>query len=202
MNDIDYSFVSSAIPDVMNALYNESVSKEITLEEIRDAFRVKQMIGKQWLLNNVQQHVRDKKLKFLVIGSWLGFTSLCLYKSGFKNITEVDIDVSLEAFSKHLNRFNPNYNHITADVNSIDMSEYDVIVNTSCEHILDNTWFKTAKDTSIMFLQSNNLDGFDDHVNTCSDLDNMVSKYPLNIIYKGYLDFGAWDRFMIVGAKS
>jgi hypothetical protein len=201
MNNIDYTFTSSVIPDVMNALYNESASKDITLEEIRDAFRVKQIISKQWLLNNVQQHVRDKKSKFLVIGSWLGFTSLCLHKLGFENITEIDIDGRLEEFSKHLNRFNPDFKHITADVNSIDTSDYDVIVNTSCEHIFDNTWFKTAKDTSIMFLQSNNLEGFDDHVNTCVDLDDMISKYPLNIVYKEYLDFGAWNRFMLVGTK-
>ena len=199
---IDYSFVAAQIPDVMNALYNERASKDITLEEIRDAFRIKQVTGKQWLLNHFGALVHNKNSKILVIGSWLGFTSLCLHKLGYSNVTEVDPDGRLEDFSKHLNRFNPEFTHITADVNDIDISIYDTIINTSCEHISDNTWFKRIKPDTMIFLHSNNLKGYDDHVNTCENVFEMASKYPMNIIFQGELDFDQWKRFMLIGTAS
>lgn len=197
-NKIDYTSAASLIPDVMNALYNESAATDISLEEIRDAFRVKQMQSKGWLLDQIQKNVVNKESKILIIGSWLGFTSWCLYKLGYKNITEVDVDSRLENFARHLNRFNKNFNHISNDVNNIDTSKYDVIINTSCEHIDDNTWFSNIKSNTLVFLHSNNLPGYD-HTNNCTDLPDMIKKYPLNLKYSGSLNFNDWQRFMLVG---
>lgn len=197
-NDVNYNFVASLIPDVMNALYNEPASKDITLEEIRDAFRIKQMQSKAWLLNQIQDRHINKESKILVIGSWLGFTSWCLHKLGFKNITEIDVDSRLEDFAKHLNRFNKNFSHITDDVNNIDTSKFDVVINTSCEHIDNDRWFLSLDSKSLVFLHSNNLPGYD-HTNTCIDLEEMIKKYPLDLKYSGYLDFKDWKRFMLVG---
>jgi hypothetical protein len=197
-SEIDYSFVANHIPQVMNAMYNEDVAKPLTLFEIRDAFRVKQMQSKAWLVSKLT-HI-DKSKKVLVVGSWLGFTSLCLNKLGFSEITEIDVDPRLEDFSKHLNRFNKKFKHITDDINNIDISEYELIINTSCEHILENSWFdKIAKDT-IIVLHSNNLPGYD-HVNTCESIGEMIEKYPMQLQYSGSLDFTDWKRFMLIGTK-
>jgi hypothetical protein len=196
--DIDYTFVASLIPDVMNALYNEDAAKDISLNEIRDAFRIKQMQSKAWLINQIQQQGINKDCKILVIGSWLGFTSWCLYKLGFKNITEIDPDIRLENFAKHLNRFNKHFTHLTDDVNNIDTSKFDVVINTSCEHIDNNKWFLSLNNQSLVFLHSNNLPGYD-HTNNCVDVDDMIKKYPLTLKYSGSLNFNDWQRFMLVG---
>ena len=198
---IDYSYVSSFIPEVMNAMYNESIAKQTNLYEIRDAFRVKQMQSKAWLISHIKNSNLNLNSKVLVIGSWLGFTSLILSKLGFTNITEVDPDVRLTEFAKHLNRSNKNFLHITDDVNNIDLSNYQIIINTSCEHILEHRWFENIKKGTQLFLHSNDLRGYD-HVNICNDLNSMIEKYPMDLDYAGELDFINWRRFMMIGQKS
>jgi SAM-dependent methyltransferase len=196
---IDYQFVAGCIPKVMNALYNEDVSSVIPLHEIRDAFRVKQMQSKAWLIDTIKNSDLSQDSNILVIGSWLGFTSLCLAELGFKNITETDPDQRLELFAKHLNRFNKNFIHESKDVNDLDMSKFDVIINTSCEHILDNTWFCKIQPNTKVFLHSNNLLGYD-HVNTCESVEDMIKKYPMNLDYAGVLNLKSYKRFMLVGS--
>lgn len=196
---VNYEFVTRYIPDVMNAMYNEQAAEPLSLFEIRDAFRVKQMQSKAWLLSQVRDLSKDKRI--LVIGSWIGFTSWCLYKLGFKYITEVDPDARLEQFAKHLNRHNADYRHITDDVNNLDLSQFDTIINTSCEHILDNSWFDKIPAGARVYLHSNNLEGYD-HVNTCTDVGDMSKKYPLNFEFQGTLDFQDWKRFMLIGTKQ
>lgn len=196
---VDYMFITKLIPDVMNALYNDSAFQSTSLDEIRDAFRIKQMQGKAWLLNQVAQH-SNTSAKVLVIGSWIGFTSYCLYKMGYSNITEVDPDARLEPLALHLNRFNKEYKHITADVNNIDVSAYDIVINTSCEHILDNTWYTNIPAGVTMFLHSIDYPSWD-HTNLCANLSEMVDKYPMKLIYSGTLDLTTYKRFMLVGQK-
>lgn len=198
---LDISRVSVLIPLVMNSLYNETSFQTVNLKEIRDAFRLKQIQSKAWLLENLLQHHNNKDSRILVIGSWLGFTSLCLSHCGYKNITEVDIDPRLEHFARHLNRDNPHFVHLSQDINDVSMKDYDVIINTSCEHILENSWFDRIQHNQLILLHSNNLSGYD-HVNTCDSLQNMIDKYPMNLLYSGELDFGNWNRYMLIGKKS
>lgn len=195
-NDIDYSFVAAQIPSVMNALYNDRAFDSVDLKEIRDAFRVKQMQSKAWLLSQVEQF--DRSTKILVIGSWLGFTSFCLWKMGFSNITECDPDARLETLACHLNRFNKQFQHHSCDVNELDMNGYDLIINTSCEHIADNSWYLKIPSTTTVILHSNNLEGYD-HVNVCANLEEMKSKYPMELLYSGELDLDQYIRFMLLG---
>lgn len=199
--DVDTSFVSSLIPLVMNSMYNADSFRAVSLQEIRDAFRVKQVQSKSWLLQHLDQHQVHVESKILVIGSWLGFTSLCLHHLGYTYITEVDIDHRLAHFARHLNRFNRGFTHVTDDANNLDYSGYDVVINTSCEHIVEDKWFHAISNQSLVILHSNNLEGHD-HVNTCVDLADMSRKYPLNLSYSGELDFGGWKRFMLIGKKS
>lgn len=196
--DIDIRFVSSQIPWVMNALYHEPAFNSVTFEEIRDAFRLKQVQSKAWMMSKLKDV--DKNSRVLVIGSWIGFTSLCLTKMGFKFITETDPDERLTAIATHLNRRNKEFKHLSLDVNDIDLSKFDLIINTSCEHIADNTWYNRIPAGTKVVLHSNNLPGYD-HVNCCNDLDEMIAKYPMDLEYAGGLDLEQYTRFMLVGLQ-
>lgn len=193
-----YNKISSYIPLVMNSLYTNAALNSVNLEEIRDAFRVKQIKSKSWLLDHVLLHVKKSK-KICVIGSWLGYTSLCLYHLGYKNITECDSDPRLTYFSRHLNRFNKTFIHITADVNDIDLSLYDIVINTSCEHIKNNNWFNKLNSNQLIFLQSTDYVG-DDHYNICNSIEDIKNKYKFkNQLYVGKLNLETYNRFMIYG---
>jgi hypothetical protein len=193
--------VCDIIPEVMNALYDQSVFESTSLKEIRDAFRRKQITGKQSLINAIDKHCEDRNSTVLVVGGWFGFTSLCLYKLGFKNITEVDPDGRLEKFSTHLNRGNPSFSRVSLDVNDIDISRYDLIINPSCEHILDNTWFLNISKGSIVVLHSTDYPAVD-HPNTCNSLEEMKEKYPLLITISETINLDYYNRFMLIGEKK
>lgn len=198
-DEIDISNVAKHIPYVMNALYNQEASEFISVNIIRDAFRTKQLQSKQWLMHNFQSFCYKKNYKVLVVGGWLGFTSYCLYNLGYTNITEVDLDPEVAEFSKHLNRFNKNFNHITADINHLNLNEYDVIVNTSCEHIQQHQWFNNLYKNKLLFLQSTDLQGHE-HTNIVQSITEMQKLYKFNTtLYSGQLECGSYNRFMIIG---
>lgn len=201
-NELDYSRIASYIPEVMNALYDAESFESTSLTEMRDAFRMKQLQGKTWLLNTgLLEHCLDKSKRVLVVGSWFGFTSFCLHKLGFSNVTEVDPDGRLEHFAKHLNRFNKRYTHVTADINTVDMSNYDIIVNPSGEHIVDNTWFDNISPSATVIVHSTDYPA-SDHVNTCQHQDELLDRYRMSPVFLGTLDLQTYKRFMIVGLKT
>jgi hypothetical protein len=196
--DIDIKFVASQIPWVMNALYNEAAFASVSFEEIRDAFRLKQIQSKAWMMSKIRDLDKDKPV--LVVGSWIGFTSLCLRKLGFKNISETDPDERLTHIACHLNRHWQDFKHYSDDINNLDLSQYGTIINTSCEHIADNTWFDRIPSGTNLVLHSNNLPGYD-HVNTCENIQEMIVKYPMDVVYSGCLDLEQYTRFMLIGQK-
>lgn len=199
--EIDYSDIARYIPDVMNAMFNEEAAKTITANELRSAFRIKMMQSKAWLTQTFTKQNIDKNAHIIVVGGWLGFTSWCLFKMGYSNITEIDLDDRLHDFSSHMNRFNGSFRHQIADVNDVDISKFDVVINTSCEHILDNEWYDRIVAGTTMILQSNNIDVFD-HINKCNSLDEMIGKYPMTLAYGGELNYGdGTSRFMLAGQK-
>lgn len=197
--EINYDSICAHIPHVIQTLFNPNILASTTLVEIRDAFRINQMQGKAWLLDNI--HHVDRNSKVLVIGSWLGFSSYCLYKQGFHNITETDPDSRLELMARYINKENKSFKHLNSDVNDIDLSGYDLIINTSCEHISDNTWFDKIQPETTVVLQSTNLK-CPDHVNTVDSLVHMKMKYPLNLSYADKLVFSpTFTRYMLIGQK-
>lgn len=200
--DISYQDIAVYIPDVMNAMFNEQAAGVLDIWEIRAAFRIKMMQSKAWLIQKFLDQNVDKNKSILIVGGWLGFTSWALFKNGYNNITEIDVDVRLQNFSRHLNRFNGSFKHMALDVNEVATSDYDVVINTSCEHILDNSWFTKIRNDAILVLQSNNIDVVD-HVNKCNTLDEMEAKYPMSLNYSGELDYNdGTSRFMLVGKKG
>jgi hypothetical protein len=183
----------------MNALFNDAVFESTDLKEMRDAFRVKQMQGKAWLLDAVEKYCYTDD-RILVIGSWFGFTSFCLWKMGFSNITEVDPDARLEKFANHLNRFNKNFTHLTADVNDI-LLDYDVVINPSSEHIADHSWFSGIPRGALVIIHSTDYPS-EDHPNTCNTLEEAKEKYPLDYKFCQTLDLDYYKRFMVIGEKQ
>ena len=77
----------------------------------------------------------------------------------------------------------------------------DWVINTSCEH-MDNSWFETADSKQLIIMQSNNSPEFEGHINTCEDLEDFKTKYPLRKnLFAGELQTPAYTRFMQIGYK-
>lgn len=197
--DIDHVLISSFIPEYMNCFYSDQCITLTNLHEIRDMMRLKQIKGKAWFLSNFLNEDRSKKI--LVIGGWFGFTSFVLHKLGFVNITEIDIDPRSAIISTHANRFNKKFRHHVCDANDFDIENFDIVINTSCEHIRDDNWFKNLSSGCKLYLQSTDLIGHD-HTNICENVEQMIMKYPMNLSYTGKLSLDAYNRFMLIGSVN
>jgi hypothetical protein len=197
-DDVNYDEVSIHIPWAITSFYCNGVIDDYELSEVRDAFRIQQLQSKSWLYNHLKD--LDRKSKILIVGSWIGFTSYCLFKMGFKNIHETDTEPKHKKLSQWMNRDFP-ITVYSLDVNNMPVQFYDVIICTSCEHIANNEWFDRATPKTKMFLQSTNL-VLPDHINTVNSIEEFSEKYPLNLEYSGTMKYSdSFYRYMLVGEK-
>jgi hypothetical protein len=78
----------------------------------------------------------------------------------------------------------------------------DTIINTSCDHMIDNTWWNVIPDGKLVILQNNDFYEHADHGNCCYSIDEFKTKYPMKtILFEGTLDCTLYNRFMLIGYK-
>ena len=85
-------------------------------------------------------------------------------------------------------------------------SKSDIVINTSCEHLHQQTIYDTIDKLergTLVVLQSNNYHQLQEHINTVKDLQEFVSQYQSRLINidmfeKDFLDY---KRFMVIGIK-
>src|SRR5690606_2974324 len=94
---------------------------------------------------------------------------------------------------------------ITSDMFSYDYSKYNVVINTSCEHIVDiDKWLKKVKPNSLVILQSNDNRSVTEHVNCVDSTCDLVSKTSglLDVIEDYTLLLPDYSRYMIIGKRN
>ena len=198
---IDCDTVSIHLPEVIESLYYSNITDLYDLIEFRDALRLQQLQSKSWLLQHLDK--LDRNSKILVVGSWIGFLSYCIQKIGFTDVSETDMDPKHQKISQRLNSQFSNFQHYNSDVNLLNLSYFDVIVCTSCEHISDTSWYSKIKNGTKLFLQSNNLI-HEQHTKIVQSVEEFVSHYPnIKLEYTGTMIYNKlFSRYMIIGEKE
>jgi len=178
------------------------VSKRKNAKELLESFRPKQIVCKSWLVQEIANINMNWK-KVLVLGSW---NSLLLYElmsthcdvehfDFLDNNTDChrDRDIYFE-----VNNLFKNYSSITMDATKFsDHQSYDLIINTSCEHMKDIP----AVYGPTYALQSNNYRAIkDQHINCVDSEDQLAKQNNLtNTLYKGKKRLDNYTRFMAIG---
>jgi hypothetical protein len=177
-----------------------------------DSSTTSQLQGKLWLVNELQK----LDLKFsnvCIIGGWFAqfITPLMFDNFDINFIHNWDIDQDAKQISY---KFNRRYKHqkryvaITSNLlekswSKFRKSNYDLIINTSCEHMYPmkkvrelnpglNAWF---------VLQSTNEDKFDDHINCVNSTKELAEQGQLKqVLYEGQITLdNGMTRFMVIG---
>jgi hypothetical protein len=137
-----------------------------------------------------------------IVGSWYGQWAQLLRQANIaQTFTGIDIDPSCKAIAERLNS-NLSYDHCVADMYEVDYTGYDLVINTSCEHIKDiNKWLNLVDKNSIVVLHSNNYFDLDEHINCTKSLEEFVKNVADQItIYKAEtLSMPMYDRHIIIG---
>ena len=195
---------TSMFEDVLGRVSNTSyymARNHIQPMSFMESFKTSQIICKKWLVEEIL-NTKMNWGKVLVLGSW---NSVLLYElfAEYGNVTSfdfVDNDASCHKDRDlyfEVNNLTKNYNSIIMDATQFsDHASYDLIINTSCEHMANIP----AVYGPTYALQSNNYVDVPEHIN-CVDSARALSNAN-NIthrLYEGKKNRGHYVRYMTIG---
>lgn len=182
------------------------------------AFSHGQLQSKLWLCDELEPHI-SKLANPLIIGSWynvLGFLLLARHPEKYNLITGIDknqdaIDIADQINNGWMIGDDKKVRNICKDIDNLDSSRfqiYDVVINTSCEHMSVDWYNKTSTD-QLLCLQTCNLVTTDPNwniINPSPTMNDFKSKYPMSqILFEGMkvFDYGhlVYTRYMLIGRK-
>ena len=200
------------------------------LVDVINSLSKNQFASKDWLIEklNEYKHPYRNKLKkdritIAILCSWYGLLAYKLIeKFNAKKLDRihcVDFDPKSKQISNRLFRKIDNNNLYKGILTQIKfwekdiedmpekiLEESEVVINTSCEHLSQQTIYDTIDKSpsgTLIVLQSNNYNQIQEHINTVNSLQEFVSQYQSHLINismyeKDFLDY---KRFMIIGIK-
>jgi hypothetical protein len=175
------------------------------------AFSHGQIKSKMWLCDEIEKFLPESS-RIAILGGWYGLTGFLLLTRNNKNIEYVrsyDIDPKVESIADKINNAwicdSWKFKAWTDDVNNVDLSEFNVIINTSAEHIIDRSWFNKITDQLVVIQSTDQIhDDNDEHDYTFS-LNELKSKYKMINFYEGEIGFEypdkSFNRYMLIGRK-
>jgi len=177
-----------------------------------DSATTSQLQGKLWLVNELNK----LDLKFsnvCLVGGWFAqlITPLLFDNFNINFIHNWDIDPDAKQISYKFNRRYKHQNKYVAITSNIFEkswskfrdSNYDLIINTSCEHMYPMKKIKELNpDLKAWFvLQSTNENKFEDHINCVNSTKELAEQGGLKqVLYEGQLTLdNGMTRFMVIG---
>ena len=188
--------VLQTFADLSRILYSAPLSEAEAYAMLRDSLSLGQLRSKLEALRLVQ----NTKLKFdsaLFLAHWHGlFPRMLKNFDLIKRADGFELDAKWVNFS---NLFNAGWSWKSTqqDARTAEQEKYDLVVNTSCEH-MDNSWTKKILADTYVLAQTTNY-AHESHVNTCSDLQEFKNKLNFsNIIEATETDCEIYTRYTVL----
>ena len=160
--------------------------------------------SKEWLISYVTDYIENtediKRPNVLVLAGWFGLTGFLLKQKVVCDVTIIDKDENCALIGSQLY---PSLIHITKDIINFNPRNYDIIICTACEHLTDeqvNTVLSKKLKSTVVFLQSNNYNNIEGHINCKTSVDAFASSLKLKNYKKFTLELERYDRYMVIGA--
>lgn len=188
---------------IASALYDQYVTEHLPVTELRDAISDGQMGSKLWLIDELRKLKIAMKAKprVAILGGWIGTLSLLMncYELELK-ITSIDLDERANRIAEKLN-YDYDFSTKTMDMYSVDYDEYDIVINTSSEHIPDIAkWRAQIPAGKIVIIQNNDFEEGEGHVSTVRTAAELRKILNLTeVFYEGTREFPQYRRFMLIG---
>jgi len=199
---MDYGQVQKLWADNLGYVADNHIYK---FKDYSEAVFDTQIESKEWLCHELNKVVDHNNFNHVsVLASWYGLVLVpFLYQTfGEINIDLYDVDEYTTDIAKHIWRDYPLVNVHTADV-VFDKIDYkgQVIINTSCEHMMDMKYITKDNKDKLFVLQSNdnrNVKWL--HINCANDQGELVKQAGLtDIKYGGSKKIYEHKRIMVIG---
>lgn len=196
--NIDFKFITA----IAHALKHSNTYEEA--KWFAQSLTESKIESKVWIYNEVVKVLNPCKI--LILGSWFPTLLPYLFYNPKSTFVCVDIDPSLKSMSELFNNYlydsNP-IRHVVADVReflcSVDTSSFDLVINTSCEHMeFDMKDFELSSKPLYVF-QSNDYK-IPEHINYKNNLEEFFVSTGLNdVCFQGTKQMNKFNRFMVIG---
>ena len=168
--------------------------------QLQNSLNKSQLASKEWLVDYVIEYaINTKPLNILVIAGWFGLTGFLLKERVVCDVTIVDKDKNCADIGSKLY---PDLIHITEEIANFNPKPYDIIICTACEHLTDqylNRFLYKKKKSTVVFLQSNNYNSIEDHINYKNNINEFADSLQLSVMKKLTLNLQECERYMVIG---
>lgn len=136
------------------------------------------------------------------IGHWHGFLPRLLWHAGvIHSAAGVELDPDWVDFSQRLNQdWNWSSQQTDINVGVHDLKPYNLVVNTSCEH-MDDRWLRLPESGTFVLAQTTDYE-HSTHINTCESLAQFTDKFTgYHVIHATADKYNVYTRYTILALK-
>jgi hypothetical protein len=185
---------------------SNALRSSVNIAELGDAFSKTQFDSKKWLVEELYRIPNTRRKTISIIGGWYGsyLVPMINYYLNPKHILFNDKDPNAIRTAKILNGdIGISYKCFDAGLHSDLIYEYspDIIINTSCEHMMDMKNIIKKDYNCLYALQSCDNKNDPGHINTHNSLDEFILSSGLKkLVFNEVKDLGHKKRFMLIGS--
>ena len=155
--------------------------------EVGVAFNHKQLASKMWARDSLLASLGGKFQRVWILGGWYGVLAAMLLddpRFEIETIDSIDIDPAVEEVCRTLaGDVGDRFCALTNDMYALDYAagRPDLVINTSCEHIIDlKAWLQLLPRSTAVLLQSNNYVSEPTHINCMNSLAEFADEAGLD----------------------
>ena len=197
----------SLITRISSVLYDQFVFDHLDKAELRDALSDGQLYSKIWLIDELrpalENYTKENPAKVVILGGWIGLLAHMMFILDLPvKVTSVDLDARANIIAEKVN-WDHDFKASTQDMYGVDYSSFDVIINTSSEHIPDiSKWRQEIPAGKIIAVQNNNYEEGEGHISTVPNSSRLRTILQLSdVTYDGARTFPQYNRFMLIGTS-
>jgi len=174
-------------------------------DDILNSFSDTQLKSKQWIVSELKHYNNISTPKILILGGWYGSFLVPMLNEHLKPeqiiLSDIDPQTVKIAAQLHLKATNVVCIELDAD-NSSAFFDCDILINTSCEHMRTIGSQVVTNSECLYAVQSCDNHNDPGHINIVTNTESFVTNTGLSrILFKGRLDLGHKNRFMLIGYK-
>jgi|TARA_R110000868_G_scaffold134656_1_gene346845 hypothetical protein len=198
-----------------NKMFNELLLRNVLkaikekpelMLDIIDSYSDNQFKSKDKLLENIKPFI-SLDTEVAVLGCWYGSILMPLLAPKVKKIIAIDLnDIVVRIGKNILFKEYDNISWSSGDVftKQLNYSNINLVINTSCEHMLPMKEWPYWNNGSYFAVTSNNMDTIEGHINCVYSIDEFKQQLPKNSIFlkEDEIIDGRGTRYLLVGKIS
>ena len=170
-----------------------------------------QYLSKKWLVESlVKLQIQPRRV--VILGGWYGSYLVPMLNHAFSPqyilLTDKDPNVLTVAEYLHNCFYQTSSNvrtgvlDVETDIDMLAIQGFDLVINTSCEHMNNLDMIKTKTPSTVFAFQSCDKGTDPGHINPVSSTQQLAEQVQLDrVLFAGRYNLGHKSRYMVIGQR-